>query len=126
MPKIVWFALGAVAGMVYASRLIEKERLDQPGGMLTTSTEPPQGQKEDGREKMAAIVQERAQQMGDMIAERWSILADKLRSTQKGKRTESVMEPVSSPFGQPATMDTRQAASVGATYEPNLGLEANR
>lgn len=123
MPRIIWFALGAVAGMVYASRLIEKEHLDQPDGLITTTTRP-QGEKVDSREKMAAIVQARAQQIGDMIAERGEMIADKLRSQKKG--VQSHQEPLSSPYGEPAIMDTRQASSVGATYEPHLGLEANR
>lgn len=122
MPKVIWFALGAVAGMVYASRLIEKENLDKPAGMTPQETPEP---KPDNRLKMAAMIEARSAQLGQMVQLRGAMLADKLRS-QTIPQERFVTEPSGSPYGHPADLDVREAAAVGATYQPELGLESNR
>jgi hypothetical protein len=127
MPRIIWFALGAVAGVVYASRLIEQEHLDKPVGAIATSSEP-HHDGPDGKVKMAAMIEERAAQISELIYTKGQAIADKLRATQKAPANEPMpaFDSRTSPFGQPAMVDTREVAALGGSYDSNLGLESNR
>ena len=90
MPRILWFALGAIAGTAYASSLIHKERLDQSRGEAALEVDSPEGkalaeakaaEARATKEKLAERLEEGAIRVSGFIEEKAHLLADRLRGT---------------------------------------------
>src|SRR3989338_4995314 len=90
MPRILWFALGAIAGTAYASSLIHKVRLDQSRGEAALEVDSPEGkalaeakaaEARATKEKLAERLEEGAIRVSGFIEEKAHLLADRLRGT---------------------------------------------
>lgn len=99
MSRMLWFALGAIAGTAYASRVINKERLDLAIGEsrpTTQAKESMQGYKEQLRgyqTQLADMIDQRSRTMGHMVEERGHEVAERIRSVSflEEGGTEQVM-----------------------------------
>lgn len=88
MPRILWFALGAIAGTAYASSLIHAQRLDVAPGSIAmddagldakSATKGPDVQAM--KEKLAERLEEGAIRISGFIEEKAHDFADALRGT---------------------------------------------
>lgn len=117
MPRILWFALGALAGTAYASSLIHKERLDQAPADAALDVDSPEGKaivaakEADARatkEKIAERLEEGAIRVSGFIEEKAHLIADRLR----GISPPSIDEPAEA---TPQTPPSLASAATGGT-----------
>jgi hypothetical protein len=135
MARLVWFALGAAAGMAYASQLVHKERLDLPPGYEELQQQPEpqeQGQKADFKTKLADQIDLQADQIANMIDQRVMAfterlhvkgheVASKLRGQQGGMEAIGIPGAVTM-YGEPYILENGFESISG--IEP--GLETSR
>ncbi|MDB5095838.1 MAG: hypothetical protein JWM80_259 [Cyanobacteria bacterium RYN_339] len=105
MSRILWFTLGALAGTAYASRVINKERLDLAVGE-SRPVEQAKGAIDDYKTQLrgyqaqlADMVDQRARTMGTMVTERGHLVAEQIRSVTFLEETPTA-EVVSTPMPQ--------------------------
>jgi hypothetical protein len=130
MPRLLWFALGAVTGLAYASQLINKERLNLPPG--PESLELPQAEDETPKQpfkyKLADTLDERADWLANQIDARVMALTDRLHVTGhrlaaklRGEPTGQLTAPgvlgavtlYGEPFGEPFETESADQADTG-------------
>ena len=125
MPRILWFALGALAGTAYASSLIHKERLDQAPADAALDVDSPEGKaivaakEADARaakEKIAERLEEGAIRVSGFIEEKAHMIADRLR----GISPPSIDEPAVAPPQTPPTLAS--AATAGTTMAAPIAV----
>lgn len=107
MPKILWFALGAVAGVAYASRTITEEHPKVQPQQLDQARAEGRNRAQQMMTRAADTLDDLAHKFGPLIEQRGHELADRLRG---GQRPEHVVV----------------AGRYGETYVEPQGLEANR
>ena len=84
MARLLWFALGAAAGLAYASQLINKERLNLPPSQAELArleaeqAALEQGPKVDFKTKLADTLDQQADRIANLIDERVMAWTDKL------------------------------------------------
>ena len=118
MSRLFWFALGAAAGMAYATRTIHQGHLDLAPGETTRPSPLPQSAN-DIRTRLAQQVEDRARTVADLIQHRGEQLADAIRA----QNVEAELPPIPrmpSIYGQPA------APPVGYAAGSEVGLEEMR
>ncbi len=106
MPRILWFALGVLAGTAYSSSLIHKERLDRAPGEAALDIDAPELKDKavDQRaikEKIADRIEEGVIRVSGFLEERVHDIADALRGT--------------APLDAAATAPAQTPAMVGAS-----------
>jgi hypothetical protein len=101
---MLWFTLGAIAGTAYASRVINKERLDLAVGEARPAE--PQGdykaQLRGYQAQLADMIDERAKLMGTKVTERGHEVAERIRSVtflEEGPKAEVVSTPMPQVIG---------------------------
>lgn len=107
MPRILWFALGAVAGVAYASRTLTQERPQVSQDQVAKARTQGAQRVREMMTRAADTIDDFAHKFGPMLESRGHELADRLRG---GERAEHVV--VTGRYGEPLN-------------EP-LGMEANR
>lgn len=123
MPRILWFALGVLAGTAYSSSLVHKERLDRAPGEAALDIDAPDlaGQPADQRamkEKLADRIEEGVIRVSGFLEEKAHDLADSLRGTV-APLDASATAPAQTPSKVGATMAAPN--TVGATLTPQGG-----
>lgn len=84
MARLLWFALGAAAGLAYASQLISKERLDLPPNQVELARLEAEralmeaGPEVDFKTKLADTIDRQADRIANLIDERVMALTDRL------------------------------------------------
>lgn len=87
MARLLWFAVGAAAGLAYASQLISKERLnlaptEAEMAMREAQMEAEaQAPKQDFKAKLADTIDLQADRIANLIDERVAMFTDKLHVT---------------------------------------------
>ena len=132
MARILWFALGAAAGMAYASRIIDKERLDLPPGLEEQQRQVTEIKVEEKKpsfkEKLADRIDEQADKLANLIDARVIALTDMLHTRghelASKLRGEQAKQPGSvTLYGEPFMVMTETDV---ITSQADTGLEANR
>lgn len=108
MPRILWFALGVLAGTAYSSSLIHKERLDRAPGEAALDIEAPElrdaaADQRAMKEKIADRLEEGAIRISGFLEEKAHQLSDALRGTS------------APPLDASATAPAQTRTAVGAT-----------
>ena len=133
MPRILWFAIGVLAGTAYSSSLIHKERLDRSPGEAALDIEEPElrDQAADQRamkEKIADRIEEGAIRISGFLEEKAHALSDALRGTSAPPLDLSETAAAQTPSMVGASMAAPATAApiaVGATMAPPTeGLNA--
>jgi hypothetical protein len=132
MARLLWFALGAAAGMAYASQLVHKERLDLPPGLdeiqARELASQPQEPKVPFKVKVADMIDMRADQIANMLDQAVMNFTEKLHvkghELAAKMRGQEGMEAI----GMPGTVTIYGEAFLTETpgSQEDTGLEANR
>lgn len=79
MARLLWFGLGFLGGMTYASRVIHREHLDLPPGQApVTDIRVEEKDERSLQEKLADRLEMQAERLGDVIAYKGRELIDAL------------------------------------------------
>lgn len=133
MARLVWFALGAAAGLAYASQLVHKERLDLPPGLdelqAREQASQPQEPKVDFKTKLAETIDMRADWLANMIDEKVMAFTERLHVSghelaAKLRGQEGGMEAIGTPGAITMIEETFITEMPGS--EADTGLEASR
>jgi hypothetical protein len=115
MPRIVWFALGAVAGVVYASQAIPKQHPELAEDQLAQAREQGSAKAQNLKTRLADMLDEQSTRISELVCEQGHMLAERLRGTpaQTGSRITG------SPYGEPLI-------ERAGELTPASGLEMSR
>lgn len=121
MPRILWFAMGVLAGTAYSSSLIHKERLDQSPADAALDVDSPEAKAladakaadtRASKEKIAERIEEGAIRVSGFIEEKAHMIADRLR----GITPPSIDEPAQAQT--PPAMSSMQVQSGPSMAAP--------
>ncbi len=136
MARILWFAVGAAAGLAYASQLINKERLNLPPGSFELAqqqeAEAAKAAQPDFKTKLADTIDERADWLANLIdtqvmalTDRLHIAGHQLASKLRGEPTGELVMPGTVTIYGEAFIEEPPFASESAD-QGDTGFEANR
>lgn len=126
MPRILWFAIGVLAGTAYSSSLIHRERLDRAPGEAALDIEEPElrdaaADQRAMKEKIADRIEEGAIRISGFLEEKAHMLSDVLRGTSAPPLDVSATAPAQTPTYVGATMaapTTSAPIDVATTFAP--------
>jgi len=125
MSRIIWFTLGAVAGMAYASSAIKKERLDLAIGETRHETGVTTQAKAT---QLADTIEAKAAMLSETILEKGHMAAEKVRSLRKEKASTPEIVVTPNPMATQPIDSARTATPhiITSPFAPEPGIEAGR